>query len=203
MRDIKCYIQTVAFFAVTLGCIVSCRRSPCDGMRVRLDAHRIAQRAITQLDVNGDGKLDDAELDKCPGLKAVASRIDHDITADDIAKRVNQWEESRLGRMRIICIVMHNGKPLADARVKFVPESFLGREAMAAFGETDQKGLATISVRTDPNDPLGVPPGFYRVEITKSGVHIPAKYNIETVFGTEVALDIEGIQDVLKFDMTY
>ena len=204
MRDMKCYIQMAAFFAVTVNCIVGCRRSPCDGMRVRLDACKIAQQAITQLDANGDGKLDDTELDKCPGLKAAAPRIDYVITADDIAKRINQWEESRLGLMRITCIITHNGTPLKGAVVRFVPENFLGLMIPIATGKTNSKGIVLPTIpRLDPKDMPGVPPGFYRVEITKPGVHIPAKYNTETILGTEVALDVEGIQDVLKFDMTY
>jgi len=34
----------------------------------------------------------------------------------------------------------------------------------------------------------GVAPGFYRVEITKTGENIPAKYNTETSFDQEVAI---------------
>ena len=37
-----------------------------------------------------------------------------------------------------------------------------------------------------PDDVQGVPPGFYRVEITKAGEQIPAKYNTATTLGGEV-----------------
>ena len=64
---------------------------------------------------------------------------------------------------------------------------------MTATGKTDQNGMAMLSIPTSgPGDPPGVAPGFYRVEITKDGEKIPAKYNTETIFGQEVALDAEG-----------
>jgi hypothetical protein len=53
-----------------------------------------------------------------------------------------------------------------------------------------------------PNDfPPGVAPGFYRVEITKSGETIPAKYNTDTILGQEAAIDAKGIREGIKFDL--
>ena len=36
--------------------------------------------------------------------------------------------------------VTHNGRPLADATVRLVPESFLGSEFQTASGKTDRTG---------------------------------------------------------------
>jgi hypothetical protein len=51
--------------------------------------------------------------------------------------------------------------------------------------------------------PPGVAPGLYRVEITKDGEDIPAKYNTDTVFGQEVAMDAKGIQEGIRFELKY
>jgi hypothetical protein len=100
--------------------------------------------------------------------------------------------------------VLHNGKPLADAEVKFVPEKFLGDKLPIGAGKTNKDGIALISIpMKGSNDPPGMPPGFYRVEITKDGENIPPKYNTETIFGQEVAVDAKDIQKSMKFDLEY
>ena len=48
----------------------------------------------------------------------------------------------------------------------------------------------------------GLSPGFYRVEITKDGETIPAKYNTETTLGAEAAGGREG-NSGLTFDLQY
>ena len=105
--------------------------------------------------------------------------------------------------MSLRCMVTHNGEPLEGADVKFVPEKFLGPNMKTATGVTDQNGVAMLTIPLDGNSPPGVPPGFYRVEITKAGEKIPAKYNKETIFGQEVAIDAEGVRNGIKFDLDY
>ena len=51
--------------------------------------------------------------------------------------------------------------------------------------------------------PPGVAPGFYRVEITKAGEDIPAKYNTGNGSWTRIAIDAKGIQEGIKFDLKY
>ena len=104
--------------------------------------------------------------------------------------------------MSLRCMVTHNGRPLEGADVKFVPEKFLGPNMKTATGKTDENGVARLSVPTGDGPP-GVPPGFYRVEITKADMKIPAKYNKETIFGQEVAIDAEGIRNGIKFDLEF
>ena len=75
--------------------------------------------------------------------------------------------------------------------VKFVPDDFLGKEFKTATGTTDKDGMAMMSIPLkDPDDPPGVAPGFYSVEITKPGEDIPAKYNSQTIYGLEIAPDV-------------
>ncbi len=183
-----------------------CRIAP-----AQIDAKAAGEKAIEMFDTDKDGKLSGKELDKCPGLKAAIDNIDPsgkgEITAEMIAARIKAWQRSRLGRMSLSCTVLHKGKPLAGAEVKFVPEKFLGvsGDKWIATGKTDENGLAMLSVPTsgEREDPPGVPAGFYRVEITKPGENIPAKYNADTVFGQEVAVDAAGIMEGIKFDMDY
>jgi hypothetical protein len=175
-----------------------------------IDAQEAGAEAIKQFDANHDGKLSGEELDKCPGLKAAIEKVDQsgkgEITADDIAARIMAWQDTKLARMTVSCMVLHDGKPLVGAKVKFVSEKFLGKNVKAATGTTDKNGIAMLSIKTaGPRDPPGVAPGFYRVEITKTGEQIPAKYNSATIFGQEIARDAKGIQDMkgIKFNLKY
>jgi hypothetical protein len=179
-----------------------------------INATAAGLKAIEMYDTNKDGMLSGMELDQCPGLKAACTRprfgsstLDPagtgEITAEMIANRIRVWQASRVGRVSgVRCLVTHNGELLEGAEVKFVPEPFLGQNMLTATGVTNRFGMAILSV---PGGGLsGVPPGFYRVEITKparpakpgepakAGLDIPVKYNTQTILGQEVANDIIG-----------
>jgi hypothetical protein len=181
-----------------------------------------AQQALKTLDTNGDGSLDMKELEKAPGLKQAVVRIKklaagrgappspdklkgEKITADEINGRIQEWKDSGVGRMPVPVTVTRKGKPLVGATVTFVPEPFLGPGLSKGTGTTDGKGIASISVpQANPTDPVGMSPGFFRVEITKSGDSIPAKYNTQTTLGQEVAPDATGLATGgIKFDLEY
>jgi hypothetical protein len=175
-----------------------------------IDAKKAGTKAIELFDKNKDGKLSGDELDKCPGLKAAMAQVDPDgkgeVTADMITARIVAWQNTKLGRMSLRCSVMHNGEPLPGANVKFVPEPFLGldQKKYTATGKTDDNGNAMLSLPSlGPAELPGVPPGFYRVEVTKEKMKIPAKYNKETTLGQEVALDAKGIQEGIRFDVDF
>ena len=164
-----------------------------------IDASSAAAKAVEMYDADGNGAMSGAELDKCPGLKAALAKIDGSgqgkITAEKIAARIKQWQETGIGRMQLFCTVLRNGKPLAGAEVKFVPEKFLGDEIKTASGKTNSRGRAALSVATSSRaDPPGVALGLYRVEISKAGESIPAKYNSETTLGQEVAVDCPAFE---------
>ena len=130
------------------------------------------------------------------------------ITAEMIAKRINAWLNRKTGRMSIFCTVFRNGKPLEGAEVKFVPEKFLGLGGdpkWIATGKTGATGMTGPSVPTsgERTDPSGVPPGFYRIEITKPGLNIPAKYNTATVLGVEIARDAPSAENFVRLDLEF
>ena len=172
----------------------------------KIDAEEAGKEAIKMFDADKDGKISGEELWKCPGLKAAMSTVDPtgtgEVTAAMITDRIKAWQVSKLGRMSLRCMVTRNGEPLADAEVRFVPEKFLGDEMKTATGTTDQNGVAMLSIPVEKGPP-GVPPGFYRVEITKPDEKIPAKYNSDTIFGQEVAIDAEGVRRGIRFDLDY
>jgi hypothetical protein len=175
----------------------------------KIDASAAGADALSTLDTNKDGKLAGKELDAAPGLKAALEKVDKSgdksIAADEIAARINVWIESKVGRLPQPCSVQRKNKPLAGAKVKFVPEPFLGSAMPTCEGTTDESGTVQPTAPLDPNDPVpGVPPGFYRVEITKSGDKIPEKYNTKTILGVEVAQDSAAQQEgVVIFKLDY
>jgi hypothetical protein len=192
----------------------SCRRGGCWRPPPRINAVKAGRLALEMYDADKDGKLSGAELDKCPGLKAALARVNlgggNYVDYEMIKARIQAWQASKLGRMWLRCMVRHNGQPLAGAEVKLVPEPFLktgSEELETASGTTDAKGVAMLSIPLRAPEPPGVPPGFYRVEISKRGLKIPAKYNTETILGQEVAIDAEGIRNDpptnLVFDLVF
>jgi hypothetical protein len=206
------FVRMMVGFVTAAGALISAGCS--QGLpRLRppsINASSAAAKAIAMYDTDKDGKLSGAELDKCPALKAALAQIDTTgqgaITAAQIAARIKQWQEKKIGRMRLDCIVSRNGKPLAGAEVKFVPEEFLGDDIKMASGKTNKNGRAWLSIpTTGPRDPPGVAFGFYRVEVTKAGDNIPAKYNAETTLGIEVALDSPAIHvdKGIRFNLEY
>jgi hypothetical protein len=157
-------------------------------------------------DANRDGFLDDKELAKAPGLQAALAQVDanHDgkISKQEIADRIKSWANSRAGRIPFHVQTTHNGRPLAGAQVVLVPESFLGGAIKSGSATTSETGIAVISVPNTVNANVhGIAPGFYRVEITKDGEPIPARYNSATTLGAEACSEQSGGN--LSVDLRY
>jgi len=86
--------------------------------------------------------------------------------------------------------ILRKGKPLANASIKCAPEKFMGTDIATSVATTDASGAAGLSVPTrNPEEPRGVSPGFYRLEVTKDGESIPGKYNTETTLRVAVLDD--------------
>ena len=173
-----------------------------------IDASAAGKLAIEQYDADGDGLIKGAELNKAPALKAAIKNLDTDgdggLSAEEITARINEWQKDKVGKISLTCTVTRRGQPLRQATVKFVPEKFLGDEIQTATGETDEFGIAVLSVPLDPNIPddlPGVAPGLYRVEITKQGADIPAIYNTQTILGQEVADDSAALRRGIVFEL--
>jgi hypothetical protein len=201
----RAYFCVAAVLAVSLVTQSGCIRGPKAVRPPSIDAAAAGQEAITMFDTNKDGKISGAELDKVPSLKkSLPDKVGPGITAEDITTRIQRWQETKIGKIDAVnCRVLKNGKPLAGAEVKLVPEKFLGTNMPVCTGTTQSDGNAPISAPMQGSDDIaGVPPGVYRVEITKSGENIPAKYNTQTIFGEEVAPDVM-VRPPMIFDLKY
>jgi hypothetical protein len=204
---------TLIVVGPVLACFIGCEGHEIYIKSRRFDPVAAGRAAIAEYDSDGDGKLTGIELDRCPGLKAAINQIDpsgnQGITAETIAARVWVWLDSKLGAMALRCRLLHNGRPLPNAEVKFVPEAFLGSTPRTTTASTNKDGVAEFT-KTPPK--LGdvrasLSPGFYRIEITKHGEEIPAKYNTNTVLGQEIAMDAEWIakygNQSIEFNLEY
>jgi hypothetical protein len=199
------------FFILSLTLFIGCRRTPARVEVPSLDPSAVGKAALAQYDANGDGAIAGPELDKSPALKAMAlAKIgvgDKKITADEIAARVKAWLASRAGLISLSCRVILDDAPLGGATVTLVPEKFLGEAIKPASGTTDQQGFAilTVSDKSLTGKRLsGVQVGLYRVEISrKQGEResIPARYNVNSELGQEVAVDVPAAMQSLKFDL--
>jgi hypothetical protein len=192
-----------------LICLAGCSKTP-KSYAPQIDADAAGKTALEQYDVNGDGKISGPELDRAASLKSNLEKIDTDndkaLTAEEIATRIRFWQSDKLysSRAPIHLLVYHNRKPLAGAEVKLVPEKFLGDTMKIARGKTEFSGSAILRCAGDgPDDPPGVGPGFYRVEITKPGEPIPAKYNTETVLGIDTTADNPSLAKGIRFHLKY
>jgi len=176
------WISLTASFCLTV--VAGCDRRPKALRPTNVNAATAAAKAMTMYDANKDGNISGDELEKCRSLKAIAKN--GEVTAETIAEQISQWQNRGSGRVPVGFLVLHNGKPLAGATVKLVPEVFL-TDLVTAVGETGATGGAPMSVPTSgPAEPKGASLGFYRIEITKEGEDIPAKYNTETTLGLAV-----------------
>jgi hypothetical protein len=197
-----------ALLATSAGCPDKRRVQPSP-----VNASKAAAAAIKMLDTDKNGKIDGAELDKCPGLKSALAEVnpsgDKYVDYDMIKTRIQQWKGSRMGRIPLHCSVLHNGAPLRNAVVRFVPEPFLGLDAekWTAKGKTDDFGNTLLDIpaesKQDRPELPGVPPGFYRVEVTCPDPAIPAKYNTDTVLGYEVTVSSTFTMVGPRFDVDF
>jgi hypothetical protein len=175
-----------------------------------VDPVKAGYAALEQYDDNTDGVISGPELDKAASLKSNLQKIDLDnnkaVSSDEIADRIRYWQGTNIIRTRtpIHCTVYHNKKFLADAEIKLVPEKFLGDKMKIVNGKTNANGLATLVVENSaPDDPPGVGPGYYRVEISKADEEIPAKYNTNTILGLDTTVDNPIIYKGIRFDLDY
>jgi hypothetical protein len=179
-----------------------------------ISASGAASEALELYDKDGDGFIADAELDAVPGIKAAMKTIDANsdgkVTEEEIAARIEKWQEFNAGVMAISCSFTLDGKPLAGAQVTFEPESFLGDELIAATGETSPSGTVAPIIPKDkrptPDTPPGMQMGLYRIRVTRNGGEgesLPARFNTETILGQQISPDDPAIAGQrMRFELT-
>ncbi len=185
------------WLALVAGLSLTALAGCSSGRRVQvpsLDPQAAGRQALSEYDTNKDGAIAGAELDRCPGLKAGLAVIDRNrdgrVTADEIAARLTQYQEDKVGLTQLFAHVTLNSKPLGGAVVTLVPEKFMGSAVQPATGTTDADGYCSFQV--EGAELPGVHCGVFRVEVSKedSGGRetLPARYNAQTTLGEEVGL---------------
>lgn len=171
-----------------------CRKGPAAVYVPEVDPETASVQAMEMYDTDKDGALSDAELAACPGILRHKQLYDTDgggtITQQEIAEQLSQLLASKVGVTSLRVQVRLNGRPLAGAQVKIVPEKYLGSDVKSAVGITNDRGTATMDIPDSDSLPseqglLGVHYGTYKLEVTHPTISIPEKYNNKTTLGYE------------------
>ncbi|HEY4235040.1 MAG TPA: hypothetical protein VGM76_16525 [Lacipirellulaceae bacterium] len=173
---------------------VGCNRGPTAVKPPYIDPVEAGRQAIELYDTDHDGELSDQELAACPGILQHRDLYDADhngkVSRQEVEDRIRKLRSSRIGLTKLTVQVRLDGRPLASAEIKLIPEKYLGDDIKAAVGKTGSSGLAMMRI-PDQDLPasqhglIGVHYGTYKVEITHPTVKVPAKYNTQTTLGYE------------------
>jgi hypothetical protein len=175
--------------------LVGCNRGPGEIPVLDLNPSDCAQAAIEHYDGNKDGRLSREEVRGSAGILKAWSEIDADkdnsISHDELQSRVKYWVECPSRIVPLICRVNLDGRPLAGAQIRFIPEPFITPAVREGMGVTSAQGTTIPRVMDDDiADDLkelpGVRLGIYRVMVTHPDKKIPPKYNSNTTLGCEV-----------------
>jgi hypothetical protein len=191
-------IYNFASRAVAMGvcllAVVGCSRGPAAVNVPDVDPGQAAILAIELYDKDHDGELTQSELTDCPGILGHLLVYDLDkngsVSQDEIEKQITELRSSRVGLTMLNLRLLLDGRPLKGAKVKLVPEAYLGDEVKEAWGTSNARGIATMDIK-DSDLPesdhglLGVHYGTYKIEVTHPDKPIPAKYNTQTTLGYE------------------
>lgn len=179
--------------------------------RVRMQSlspAKAASLAIEQCDKDADGAIDRDEARSSPGLASAFEQFDADadgrVSRAELEQRLEVWLSARIGMFVVPCRVTLDGRPLADATVRFEPEAFLGDGFQAIEGKTDARGKVALPTPAGMPGP-GLLTGLYRVTISKTQDGrelIPARYNSATVLGQEVASSTPRIGTGFRYSLT-
>jgi hypothetical protein len=169
---------------ITIASITGCSRGDSSTEMPPVSPSGAASSAMELYDKDGSGSLDETELAACPGLLDARSRYDSDgngqISQDEIKARMQAIYERSTPWITVNCQIIQGGRPLRDAKVRFVPEPFLEASLPAADGTTDAQGQTTPAVAEDklPESLKGthsLRPGVYRVQIEHANIKQPHK----------------------------
>jgi hypothetical protein len=178
-----------ALRAAAAVCLVACLG--CSGLdsvpAPEISPQQAAQKAMELYDTNKDGKIADDELKAVPSLaanlKSIDTNGDSGLSEEEIAARL-QSVIGNSSRTDMPIRVTMDGRPLAGASIRLVPDEFLAGAIREATGTTDENGVVQT---TTVGESLGTEVGLYRVIVTKDGQTIPDRYNTNSEIGVEVS----------------
>jgi hypothetical protein len=192
----RCFLRAATLFLTSL-CLAGCSDMPQRVSVPSMDPESIGSEALAAYDADTDGALAAAELDACPGLKRGLEQIDLDrdgrLTAEEIAARIRQYQDDRLGIIGFNGFVTMDGQPLEGAVVTLEPETFMGSSIEPAEATSDAGGVFQPTTPGVAPGLFGARAGIYRIKVSKKdangGETIPARYNSQTMLGVELGSD--------------
>ena len=124
---------------------------------------------IDQLDANGDGEIDGAEVGAAPGIASGGRVIDLNrngsLSKDELEARFQFYRDMRPGlQMRTYTLKSADGRPVADADVRLEPDIFLETLLDPAKGKSGPHG--TVTPVSEGVDIPGIQAGYFRVTAT-------------------------------------
>jgi hypothetical protein len=155
-----------------------------------------AAKAMELYDADKDASLSKKELEKVPGILKVVGRYDADkdgkVSQGELQDRLEKFVNNQLGQMSYSCLVTMGGRPLQDAEVRFVPESFLEGMIQPAKGLTDAAGSAVMTLDPALAAPgsvlgLGVQWGIYKIQVSHPSARIPDRFGANSTVGLEIS----------------
>ena len=169
------------------------------------DAEAITQAILAEFDKNKNGSIEPNEAQACPALAGAFADIDTNrdrrLSADELRKRVEAYAASATGSVEVGCVVRVDVQPLAGATVTFVPEACMGPTLKTAVGTTDPDGHCA-EYKIDGKLFRGIAPGLYKIQVTKDGAALPARFNTQTILGKEVFHDPHRAEDSIELNLT-
>ncbi len=189
--------------------VMSCNTSTLDSPVFH--PRHAAEDVIAMYDSDSNGVLDANEMGASAIIQPVLQRADIDrngeVTHTELMNRFATYVADELSMTTFPCRLMLDGKPLAQAKVSLMPESFMGQGYEVATGTTSQSGhtvLSTPSIATSGFS--GVYFGVYRLEVSKKNTRgeelVPEHYNSASQIGQEIAPDLKDLERCIIFNLT-
>jgi hypothetical protein len=173
------------------GCS-SVSTNPAEAPAPKYDPDAVTKAALSAFDKDNSGSLEPGETSACPALQqafaAIDGNRDRKLSAEELRKRVEAYAAVDSGTVSVGCIVTLDGAALEGATVTFVPEACMGEAVKPATAKTNVVGHCD-QFTIDGKPHRGPAPGLYKIQVTKDGVAIPARFNTQTVLGREVYPD--------------
>ena len=180
-----------------LAILAGCNSHPPGILGIVIDAQGVGEAIVQACDKNHDGLLSADELAAVPPIRDNRNWYDTDndglLSANEVRAGLNAIFDPKVGLLSYSCRVLHNGKPLSGAQVKFVPLPELKDVVPVASGVTDEFGAVELNLAPEAR-PANTPPriavmraGLYLVQVTHPDSSIPDKYNANTTLGAEVS----------------
>jgi hypothetical protein len=205
--------RRAGFVVAALGLVaMGCSSRPAAIPAPDVDPDQLGEALLSEHDADGNGSLSASELEALPAINHRRDAYDADkngqVDLHELTSRLERVFDGRTGLMAAACRVTHNGKPLKDAIVHFVPIPTIDGSVAIASGVTLTNGTTMLSIRQEdlpPNSPQRaglVQPGLYFVEVTHDQLKIPEQYNVKTTLGREISPEVAlagAIEVPLKF----